>query len=154
MRPNDSQNEMHVVHSQIRTYHNGKEPYLQQKVLEAVAGRTQEPWHLGYGEHVWCAHWHHIQHSKRDVVDSHNTGQQLDCSHTVGRRVLPHFLVPQRCSPDGVSLPSTSLRRDFVVCSSLRKLGEDLLRFQEEMPHHLRDRSVSAGDLAENTLLK
>lgn len=64
------------------------------------------------------------------------------------------FLVPQRCSPDGVSLPSTSLRRDFVVCSSLRKLGEDLLRFQEEMPHHLRDRSVSAGDLAENTLLK
>ncbi len=78
----------------------------------------------------------------------------VDCSHTVGRRVLPHFLVPQRCSPDGVSLPSTSLKRDFVVCCSSRKLGEDLLRLQEVMPHHLKYCSVSAGDLAENTLLK
>ncbi len=151
---NDYQNDMHVVHSQTRTYHNGKEPYLQQKLLEAVAGRIQESWHLGYGEHVWCACWHHIQHRRRAVVDSHHTLQQLDCSHTVGRCVLPHFLVPQRCSPDGVSLPSISLKRDFVVCSSSRKLGEDLLRLQEVMPHHLRYCSVSAGDLAENTLLK
>ncbi len=72
----------------------------------------------------------------------------------VGRCVLPHFLVPQRCSPDGVSLPSTSLKRDFVVCSRSRKLGEDLLRLQEVMPHHLRYCSVSAGDLAENSLRK
>ncbi len=34
MRPNDSQNDMYVVHSQTRTYHNGKEPNLQQKLVD------------------------------------------------------------------------------------------------------------------------
>lgn len=154
MRPNNSQNYVYVVHSQTSTYHNGKEPYLQQKLLEAMAGRIQPSWHLCYGEHVWCAYWHHTEHRKRAVVDSHCSGQQLDCSHTVGRCVLLHFHVPQRCSPDVVSLSSFSLKRDFVLCSSLRKLGEDLLRSQEMMPHHLRYCSVSAGDLAEKTLLK
>lgn len=76
-----------------------------------------------------------------------------DSSWTAPSRcVLPHFLVLQLCSPDWVSLPSTSLKRDFVVCSSSRKPEEDLLKFQEVMHHHPRNRSVSARDLVETLL--
>ncbi|KAL1279140.1 hypothetical protein QQF64_025813 [Cirrhinus molitorella] len=65
--------------------------------------------------------------------------QQLQYEKSMSRKSQP-----DRCSSDGVSLPSTSLKRDFVVCFSSKKIGEDLLRFQEVMPHHL-----SAGDHAE-----
>lgn len=150
---NKSENVIYVVHSQRRTYHNGKEPDPQRKLLEAMAGRIRLSWHLCWGGHVWCAYWRHIRHRRRDVVDSHDNGQQLDYTHTVGRCVLPHFLVPLLCSPDGVSLPFTSLKRDCFVYSSSRKPEEELLG-SVLLAHHLRHRSVSAGDLVENTLLK
>ncbi len=49
-----------AVYSQATTYHNGKEPYPQRQLLEAMAERIRLSLHLCHGGRVWCACRRHI----------------------------------------------------------------------------------------------
>ncbi len=145
MKLNDYQNDMHVVHSQTRTYHNGKEPYLQQKLLEQwlVESRSHG---ISVMENMSGVH--------ADITFSTEEGPWSTVTTPYNSWIAPHcwqmrvatFSCAAAVFTRGVSLPSTSLKR---LCRVLQfeEARRGSLEVTRGDAHHLRYCSVSAGDL-------
>lgn len=111
----------------IGTHQIGIEHCPQHRLSEAKAGRIRQSQPACYGAHTFHVSQYHNWNKRRVVADSHDSRQQQDAWHTVGRFCGKSLLFLLCCSQAWVSLTTISLKIVYFLCTSQGRSEGELI---------------------------